>query len=127
MTYCVRRRRTLPNRHVTARCYVNSRFSVYVAFASLSCRDLVKELVHVALLFILRLVIDFSEFGNCERVKSRSQIYFYACRIFKFCSTQFLLINTGRTHLANLRLLLVNKYLSNLLIHSQAQRDSGQD
>ena len=98
-----------------------------MAFASLSCRDLVKELVHVALLFILRLVIDFSEFGNCERVKSRSQIYFYACRIFKFCSTQFLLINTGRTHLANLRLLLVNKYLSNLLIHSQAQRDSGQD
>ena len=34
---CVRRRRTLPNRHVTAGCYVNSRFSVYVAFASLSC------------------------------------------------------------------------------------------
>ena len=27
--------------------------------------------------------------------------------IFKFCSTQFLLINTGRMHLANLRLLLV--------------------
>ena len=27
--------------------------------------------------------------------------------IFKFCSTQFLLINTGRTHLTNLRLLLV--------------------
>ena len=35
--YCVRRRRTLPNRHVTAGCYVNSRFSMYVAFASLSC------------------------------------------------------------------------------------------
>ena len=34
---CVRRRRTLPNRHVTAGCYVISRFSVYVAFASLSC------------------------------------------------------------------------------------------
>ena len=29
--YCVRRRRTLPNRDVTAGCYVNSRFSVYVA------------------------------------------------------------------------------------------------
>ena len=43
---CVWRRRTLPNRHVTAGCYVNSRFSVYVAFASLSCGDLV-ERTHV--------------------------------------------------------------------------------
>ena len=40
---CVRRRRTLPNRHVTAGCYVNSRSSVYVAFASLSCGDLVER------------------------------------------------------------------------------------
>ena len=40
---CVRRRRTLPNRHLTAGCYVNSRFSVYVAFASLSCGDLVER------------------------------------------------------------------------------------
>ena len=33
--------------------------------------------------------------------------FIYMLAIFKFCSTQFLLINTGRTHLANLRLLLV--------------------
>ena len=64
--------------------------------------------MYVALLFILLLVIDFSEFGNCERVKSQSQILFISMlAIFKFCSTQFLLINTSRTHLTNVRLLLV--------------------
>ena len=29
-----------------------------------------------------QLVIDFSEFGNCELVKSQSQIYFYACKSY---------------------------------------------
>ena len=61
---------------------MNSRFSVYVAFASLSCGDLV-ERTRVCGITVHSAASDrlYSEFGNCERVKSRSQIYFYACNI----------------------------------------------
>ena len=82
-------------------------------------------IVHIIILKIFYNInfVPKKEVANLEIVNewNRGLKFISMLAIFKFCSTQFLL-NTGRTHLTNLRLLLVVPYISGQLLQIWDQK-----